>query len=508
MAQTPLLTTYNLLSQENDPQNPGVYNETYEVVAYVWDTVTKERLGPTTRTESYAQGYPGAPAPPQNFSWPTDVAVDTYTVPGVGQPGYVAGKVGQVATIMHDGEGGIVATYAQVCDLQIGEPSFMPNGDDVDFVVSFTTSAGDGQAELSVNGLPYNGVFFPSPVGDTLPPGEQVTLAFRDRNNCVGSVAFTVPLFGCTDPEADNFNVLATADDGSCVFFPRYDAVHLPVLWNFTAPATLTGETALLFVIDTTPDAGATWNPIASLRRLVQPGDAVQLNLSEYLKAQFSIEPPVEGADPNLLVTYRIRYGALPDFTGPTGTPIRTTRAHYVLNATVPIPADDDRLSTAAYSSVPVGALGLRTDLDRGNQQVVNTATLAESATAWPCAARQLFWLNERGGWDYGFWLGKHERGVSAQGGTVVRDYQNAPRYTSRGVVQPTATLYSDRLTLTQAQVLWGIRRSIQVYERTGLGTYIPVIVQEGSFREYQETDKLFFVDVTLAYPPLLIQTQ
>ena len=45
----------------------------------------------------------------------------------------------------------------------------------------------------------------------------------------------TIPIYGCTDPEAMNYNAEANTDDGS--FYPECDDVYEPVCAHYV-PAT------------------------------------------------------------------------------------------------------------------------------------------------------------------------------------------------------------------------------------------------------------------------------
>lgn len=56
--------------------------------------------------------------------------------------------------------------------------------------------------------------------------GESYFIRIGDsNNNCQGPVDFSLqyngPVTGCLDPQSCNFNPLATADDGSCIYFPN-----------------------------------------------------------------------------------------------------------------------------------------------------------------------------------------------------------------------------------------------------------------------------------------------
>ena len=243
--------------------------------------------------------------------------------------------------------------------------------------------------------------------------------------------------------------------------------------------------------------------------QLRQPADpvsaAVAFNVSEVCKAQFaSIAPPVEaGPDASLSRLLRLRY--VVQSSAGVDTYAGTLAPFRALNAAVAPPVDGVLTFPTAYAEQPVGVALWR-----------NTATLATGVSAEPlalpftgCPARVFVWLNRLGGWQAGFFTGRHVRATDQAEPVAYRDQTGADRYASRGQVRPTLQVYSDKLPFATYQALRGIRDSIQVYERTGPGQYVPVLVASGSYTEYQEqTDKTFTVDFTISYPAVLVQTQ
>lgn len=90
-----------------DPQNPGVYDETYDRTNYYWNTDTKEIETTGPFPEHYSLGYSGAIGPTGEYK-PANELVDRYTVPNAAtDPGYIAGQEGRTFRLYHDGNGGV-----------------------------------------------------------------------------------------------------------------------------------------------------------------------------------------------------------------------------------------------------------------------------------------------------------------------------------------------------------------------------------------------------------------
>lgn len=375
-----------------------------------------------------------------------------------------------------------------------------------------TVSVGNGAGTFVTVTADASGLAaFPS-----LPPGTY-TVALADsssptraRNAALVVPAADVP--GCPLPSALNYNPSATSNDGSCVFVAvdaqpaGLVAAHLPVPVRLRVAPIASQPGVVYLFLETAPAAAGPWSPAGQLRQTADPLTATAaFNASELCKARFDrIPPPVEsGPDANLSRLLRLRYvvqsSAGVDTYAGTLTPFRA------LNAAVAPPADGVLTTPLPYAEQPVGAALWR-----------NTATLAAGVVAEPlalpftgCPARCFVWLNGAGGWQAGFFAGRHIRGTDQADALTFRDSTGAERYASRGTVRPTLQVYSDKQPLATYQALRGIRDSVQVYERTGPGQYVPVLVAAGSYVEYQEqTDKTFTVDFTISYPAVLVQTQ
>ncbi len=117
------------------------------------------------------------------------------------------------------------------CDLQLSV-TWQSTGDGPQAIISFASSAGDGYGQHSNYDPPIPEVaFVPSPVYQLVDAGSTVTFFIRDRAGCLKSVTTTAPIYGCTSPDADNYNPLATQEDGSCTISPRMSqAAALPGL--------------------------------------------------------------------------------------------------------------------------------------------------------------------------------------------------------------------------------------------------------------------------------------
>lgn len=351
---------------------------------------------------------------------------------------------------------------------------------------------GGGTAPLTLQlvetGATQAGVADQPATFSAVPPGTY-TVRLTDSSTPAQQLerAVTVPPFGATPP-------VAVFDSFPTAFTP----VHLPVVFTARITEEADAPVGVVFVVEVTTDNGVTWQPLVALRRTGTAGQVVQVNLSEYLKPQFAspIQPPLEtGNDAALWVTYRVLLQAATET-------LATTPLQRVLNASAP--RLSSVLSQVVHPNVPEGLAHFRNVLGSTG---VRASTIG-SAVDCLGATRQFVWLNVYGGWNYGLFKGKHELNTEAGGGITYRDQQNADRWATLGEVREVVAVYSDRLTAEQAAVLRGIRRSIQVYERLPSGQYVPVIVRQGSFREYQVADRTYTVDLTVAYPVQQIQTQ
>lgn len=296
-------------------------------------------------------------------------------------------------------------------------------------------------------------------------------------------------------------------------------AAHLPALAIVRAaplpeaPAYALAPARLLLVVEVF--RAGDWQEAGRLAEICDEATGLaRFDLSEYLKTQFSKTAPLEDGlpDPALAIRYRARFGRTGSFDGVVDTEAGSF-AGLAVNAAVqlnpaglPLPLP---LGPAApYASIPVGYAGYRSTVNAAGTGIGNAPAVPEVATDWPCAMRQFVWLTPEGAWAWGFFSGRHEHGTETGEPTVLRQAGGVERYADAGDTRDTLRVYSDVLDWATYQVLRGVRRSPQVYERLATGAYVPVLVERGSFVEYKETDKVFAVDFTVRYPVVTIQTQ
>ena len=375
-------------------------------------------------------------------------------------------------------------------------------------VAPYTASAGGATATATSAGLAtLTGIA----------PGAY-TATLTDAAGIVRTASVLVPaavINGCTLPGALNYNPNATDNDGSCLFVVLDEQptdvwpAHAPIPVRLRAAPIDAQPAVVLLTIETAtpPGSALPWALVGTLRQQADPVFAtVAFNVSELCKSVLRIAPPVElGNDPALSALCRLSY--VVQSAAGVNTYAAVFNPFRVINA-VRLPEGADPLSLPVYTTRPVGsALWV-------NRAIIDAATaefvdVPESAGDWPCPTRQFVWLNPFGGWESGFFAGRHQHGTDQADPIAYRDANGADKYASRGTVRPTLQVYSDKLTYATYQAIRGIRDSIQVYERIGAGQYVPVLLASGSYTDYQEqTDKTFTVDFTISYPPVLIQTQ
>jgi hypothetical protein len=319
---------------------------------------------------------------------------------------------------------------------------------------------------------------------------------------------------GCTTPRALNYDPNAGFDPtpSLCEFvqvpqLPRLVAAHLPIPLMVRASPTVAGLASIVrLILATSTSLSGPWVEFGRLAQVCDDTATAMFNLSESAKALLiNIPPPVEsGPEVGLSALLRVSYEVLdpetlqPNYAGVVGI----TRA---LNAVVSPAASGYFTSPSPYTALPTGAALWRSDATYADGIVSSLVTLPSNG----CNARQFVWLNGAGAWDTGYFYGRHQHGTDQQDPISYRDAAGADRYAKRGTVRDTLQVYSDKLNWATYQLLRGVRKSIQVYERLGPKQYVPVLVSAESYPEYQEqTDKEFEVNFTVSYPAQLIQTQ
>lgn len=332
------------------------------------------------------------------------------------------------------------------------------------------------------------------------------------------TVSFTVnqqgPItYGCTTPRALNYDPRATRDTAptACEFvqtfqLPGLAAAHLPLPVAVRSSPTATGlATIVVLVLETADALAGPWQEFGRLKRVCDDTATAVFDLSEAAKSLLRIRPPVEsGVDPSLSALLQVRYII---YDPETLTPLSTGTVGQlrVLNAVV-APVSGALLTTLTpYATQPQGAALWATRATLAGGVVATPAPLPTDG----CQPRQFVWLNAAGAWDSGFFYGRHGHGTDQADSISYRDVSGADRYARRGVVRATLQVYSDKLDWPTYQAVRGVRDAVQVYERVGLGRYVPVLLPTESYQEYQEvTDKTFNVNFNLSYPAQLIQTQ
>src|SRR5436190_3671296 len=89
---------------------------------------------------------------------------------------------------------------------------------------TITATGINGAKEYSINGLNWqtSNVFNGVSAGNY-----NAYVRYKAKTTCIASKPFAIkpdPRYGCTNPDADNYNPDATVDNGTCVFNPKYYA--------------------------------------------------------------------------------------------------------------------------------------------------------------------------------------------------------------------------------------------------------------------------------------------
>lgn len=222
MAKRRLRLAYEFRSRYTDPTDDRIIVDTYDVLEWEFDTLTK--LAEQLDTTTYTHDLNGPTAMPQDEIWPTDVEFfddcQGTTRRGYFHNGNGTFRIEEEANSSACGyqappvAGTLLRHECRNAAGQTGQP------DSVD------------RYRISANGA----------------GGEVATLVQANSPTCGYEAPAPVP--GCTDPEAQNYDELATEDNGTCTYVPRLDvqgparlaAVGLPLL--FTLASAPTGRTA------------------------------------------------------------------------------------------------------------------------------------------------------------------------------------------------------------------------------------------------------------------------
>ena len=128
----------------------------------------------------------------------------------------------------------------------------IPNGS------SLEDDCGDCQQAYIYNFITHSVTFISNTEGVETGPNETIVMPDDPGNPYWNQSCTDVP--GCTNPNADNFNYLATIDDGSCIILGCTDSNAL----NFDINATDDDSTCIYIIEGCTDVEAYNWNPDAN----------------------------------------------------------------------------------------------------------------------------------------------------------------------------------------------------------------------------------------------------
>lgn len=559
MAQELLLETFAEIDRGPHPTRPGATLVRYDYTVRTWDTSAKYVEG-FTDIWQHTGGYPGAPDEPRSYSRPLDLPADAYTVPGPGQFGHIAGREGEYTTIFHDGAGDVTRTYAPRCDLRVFNilaraPVVAGGLGAVEFDVSTRAASVRVHAEsLAGQGGTVGTSLVNVAPGrlaiQQLPPGRYVLYA-DDANDCFtdfgANLEFTVPPFtaapppavrGCTDEDASNYNPLATVNDGSCVYTPRWSALWAPEgMPVAVAPTAGPAGTPLAYVSGEVYAGYPASHPFAGFRPQVKVADVratvsprtgvAEFNLAPYLRGQVGALQSdgsrrldlnsSEAQLQDLFVCYRLVVGG------------RAQASGYALNSALAsqqlAELPDGAPLTPFGRTLPVWPgydyfLSHRKNHEDGRGGFVARATPqdigfpAKRLVYLPCPRYGLpvAWLAPEGGYGYWVFSGNHSHGDEvAEGQAYAEAGTGELRYSSRNgsrrTLEASSGVFSQRAF---AEGLRTLRRAVQAwYQPGGPGTaWVPIVLRSGSFPAYREGRHRYEVTIQFSEAAVAVQGQ
>jgi hypothetical protein len=162
----------------------------------------------------------------------------------------------------------------------------------------FGTTAGDGQAQISINtpvtlgdGYHASGTH----TGDYT-SGNTYTIYLSDRDGCLSQLTFVAPTYGCTDENADNYNPAATLENLTCTYSPKVEL-------SGTLPALAPNGVPLVVVFQSQAISGATPAPAECVINLEALGLAlVTLTINAYTLRSGPLTVPGRFSDALTLV--------------------------------------------------------------------------------------------------------------------------------------------------------------------------------------------------------------
>lgn len=135
------------------------------------------------------------------------------------------------------------------------------------------------------------------------------------------------------------------------------------------------------------------------------------------------------------------------------------------------------------------------------------------ATTTTCCAGQFIVWLNNIGGIESFFFNGKFaEYNVQQSGVTDYIDYLNIKRFNQKRFVYSGRVLTTGSITKEQADVLDGLKTSIQAWELTAGDDnetiVTPIFIKADNFKKYKKMDKFYDVTIDFIYAkPINIQT-
>ena len=312
--------------------------------------------------------------------------------------------------------------------------------------------------------------------------------------------AYTVPVPGCTDEYADNYDPAATTSDNSCTYTPRWRSAWGPTGLHVRVAATPGQQQA--FIAAELRIGFRPGHPLAVTRPLGEPV-ALRATVGPDGFATFRLGPflrsAIGAADGN--GGYRLDLNSLTAYTSDlyVGYELRRTTGEmlehgYALNAAVPdeqLPRPYGSLSPffpgiptwPGFTDYPVPYLGY--DTAYGTLSDTDRAIDFEGPVL-PCPTNPLpvAWLAPGGGIAFWVFSGKSMRGDAVGDGQQFREASSGElRYSYPGAAyqtyQASSGVFRGDALLLGLRTLW---RSPQAwFKPEPAGPWVPIIIERGS---------------------------
>lgn len=341
----------------------------------------------------------------------------------------------------------------------------------------------------------------------TADPGTPYLIELTDAAGCKATATATIPAFvpvpvpGCTDPYATNYNPAATQNNGSCTYGARWRSAWAPMEVSVAAvPAQLEAFVAAELRIGfRTGHPLAAFRPLSApltLRATIGPDGYATFRLGPYLRAALGA-PDGRGG-------YRLDLNSATALTSDMYVGYELRRAvsgemleqGYAVNAAVPdgqLAAPGKLLSPFAQA-IPAWPnihfeqpiLGSTGPLYQFGQLTQREPGFGEY-TLLPCPLNPLpvAWLAPGGGYGYWVFQGRPQLGDDVSDSQSFTDAPTGERrYSQRGETRRTITATSG--VFKGADLLEGLRTLVaspQVwYQPAPGGPWVPVTLDGGSF--------------------------